>query len=211
MDFMKYVSLLDREALFFERVDRLGDPFEGSLSDVNINMRPQLYPDLTDDFRRSLGRAFEQSRQMVLVNCWHENAIESDFMWKLYAKGNAGVAVMSSFDSLSKCFTCEQSVSIGRMNYVDYGQTFIPEGNAYSTCLHKRKSFEHEREVRALTSLGKLGDGTYCDVDLSTLVNKVFVAPYADDWFLKLVKSVTDLYGLHVPVRRSALAGSPVF
>ena len=29
MDFMKYVSLLDRKALFFGRVDKLGDPFEG--------------------------------------------------------------------------------------------------------------------------------------------------------------------------------------
>ena len=39
---------------------------------------------------------------------------------------------------------------IGRVSYVDYNTTIIPEGNAFFAYLHKRQSFEHEREVRAI-------------------------------------------------------------
>jgi len=31
MDFTKFVSMLEESGLFFARLDRLGDPFEGSL------------------------------------------------------------------------------------------------------------------------------------------------------------------------------------
>ena len=32
MTFTKFMSLVDRSALYFARVDRLGDPFEGSFT-----------------------------------------------------------------------------------------------------------------------------------------------------------------------------------
>ena len=35
MDFAKFVSLLESRALFFVRADKLDDPFEGALSEVN--------------------------------------------------------------------------------------------------------------------------------------------------------------------------------
>ena len=45
LDFTKFVSLLDKSALFFTRADRLNDPFEGSYSKVNIQLRPVVYKD----------------------------------------------------------------------------------------------------------------------------------------------------------------------
>ena len=38
MDFTKFVSLLDKRALFFAGADTLGDPFEGSVSPINAAM-----------------------------------------------------------------------------------------------------------------------------------------------------------------------------
>ena len=40
MDFTKFVSLLDKSALFFARADRLDDPFEGAYT--NLNMHPEV-------------------------------------------------------------------------------------------------------------------------------------------------------------------------
>ena len=134
-------------------------------------------------------------------------------MWKLYAKGNDGVAVVTEFQTLAKSFTCEETIQIGKVRYVDYDKTYIPERNGLGICLHKRKSFEHEREVRAFT--GRRGPvaskGQLRSVDLSVLVKDVFVAPYADEWFRDLVESVTRHYGLVAEVRRSTLAASPVW
>ena len=43
IDMTKFLSLLHSKALFFVRSDKLGDPFEGSFSRVNIDLRPHLY------------------------------------------------------------------------------------------------------------------------------------------------------------------------
>ena len=181
MDFVKYVSLLDKQALFFERVDRLGDPFEGSLSAMNATLRPYLYRDVPEDSRKALlkmiGPILKSARASIIVNCWHENEVESDFMWRLYAKDNGGVAIKTTFDALSRSFTCSDSIFISRINYVDYDTTLIPERNSLEICLYKRKSFEHEREVRALTMLEKDQIHGYRDVDLSVLIEEVYVAP----------------------------------
>ena len=90
-----------------------------------------------------------------------------------------------------------------------------------SPFLHKRKSFEHELEVRAIhilhrdDEISKLRDeeigGAYYEVDLSLLIKEVIVAPFAPDWFIELVKSVAALYGLKVPVAESTLADSPTW
>ena len=217
MEFTKYVSLLATRALFFAPIDQLDDPFEGSLSPVNVALRPYLYRDVPDGKRdtllKGIGSALKYARHLTLVNCWHENSVESDFMWKLYAKSNDGVAIKTNFESLAECFTCEETIQIGQVKYVDYDTTFIPERNSFGICLHKRKSFEHEREVRALTSPSGAvpNKGERRGIDLSILVTEIFVAPYADDWFMELVQSVTENYGLSVRVRRSALAASPVW
>ena len=38
MDFTKFVSLLDRKALFFVKAGKLGDPFEGACTEADIDM-----------------------------------------------------------------------------------------------------------------------------------------------------------------------------
>ena len=217
MSFIKYLSLLDRKALFFGRVDKLGDPFEGSVPKTDIESRPGFYKRYPSGQREHLMTSFsntvKEGRKDIVVNCWHENEIESDFIWKIYSTENEGVAIVSDFKDLSSSLICQELISIGRVKYIDYDTESIGDITLYSTCLHKRKSFEHEREVRAIGAyLGKETDkGPYFDVNLSTLVHKVFVAPYANDWFLQLVESVTDRYGLQVPVCRSTMADSPNF
>ena len=46
LDFTKFASLIDKQALFFSRADCLGDPFEGSYSKANIKLRPTVYKDI---------------------------------------------------------------------------------------------------------------------------------------------------------------------
>lgn len=226
MDFTKFVSLLDRGALFFARADRLGDPFEGSYSAVNAALRPHLYGgSLEPGEIAGFGRAMSNLRRFRLVNCWHENAFESEAMWRLYSGERQGIAVKTTFGSLAASLTGREAVHIGRMKYVDFRSTFIPEDNAMAALLHKRKSFEHEREVRAIhTSLPPSDNalpltllpdvcetGLYLEIDLHELIQEVVIDPYADDWFVELTQSMARTFRLDAPVRRSALAGSPVW
>jgi hypothetical protein len=43
MDFAKLVSILERRELFFVRIDRVTDPYEGRLSDFNRLERMPTY------------------------------------------------------------------------------------------------------------------------------------------------------------------------
>jgi hypothetical protein len=57
----------------------------------------------------------------------------------------------------------ESNVFIGKVRYIDYQSTdfsnFIDENNPINRFLHKRKSFEHERELRAVVSSSDLHSG----------------------------------------------------
>lgn len=88
----------------------------------------------------------------------------------------------------------------------------------------KRESFEHEKEERAVVQeipppQGGPPDlpnavcevGKYCEVDVASMIKEMVVAPYAEDWYVELVGSVSELYGLKAPVRKSGLSDGPVF
>ena len=224
MDFTKFVSLLEKQALFFPRADKLGDPFEGSFTKVNEAMRPMLYKGkVTEDALLGFSQSMKEFPRFMLINCWHENAHESEAMWRLYARETDGIAIKTDFNSFKNSFTCSKEIYIGSVNYVDYDSHFIPEDNLFSPYLHKRKSFEHEREIRAIAWEMPSNEhgvdwaqdicdiGIYYEIDLPLLIQEVVVAPFAPDWFLELVKSVTVHYNFEFPVVKSVLADNPTW
>lgn len=222
LDFTKFVSLLDRSALFFPRADQLGDPFEGSFSNVNVDVRPNIYKENLEDIQK-LALIHQQLPRFTLVSCWHGNDFESAAMWRLYGREHDGIAIRTNFKSLSESLLGPEDVFIGKVRYVDFSQTFIPEGNSMGPFLFKRMSFEHEREVRALMQDIPLIDGVanvaqpvratgrYHETDLSKLIHEIVTSPFAQEWFEELVKSVANRYGLQAPVKRSSLAEQPVW
>ena len=224
MSFTKFVSLLTKEALFFVRVDKLGDPFEGSLSPVNVKLRPELYKGKPEVQQLLIGPFIKTLRRLTLVNCWHENEFESDAMWKLYSGIENRIAIRTDFHSLANSLMGEQEVHIGRVKYVDYEETFIEEIQTLIPFTRKRKSFVHEREVRALiveATTGLVADimnqpahhevGTYHQIDTSILIKEVVVPPLAGDWFIELVETTARSFKLSAPVRKSSLAARPIW
>jgi hypothetical protein len=90
----------------------------------------------------------------------------------------------------------------------------------------KRKSYEHERELRALIwtpQHGKnaIGDplvnkfrdlaGLYVPIELEQLITRVYVAPTAPPWIAELLTSVVEKYKLKKVVVQSDLASTPVY
>lgn len=210
MDFTKFVSLLDKGALFFARADKLGDPFEGVWTTRTQEAFFNSSPDL-----QGISKTI---RRFTLISCWHENSYESDAMWSLYSRERAGIAIKTDFSSFKQGLVSDTDIYVGKVSYIDYDRDFIPGDNLFNPFLYKRRSFEHENEVRAINiELSKGFDqdiceiGIYYEVDLSLLIHEVIVAPYAEDWFLELIQSVAARYNLQAPVRKSSLAAEPVW
>lgn len=232
LDFTEFVSLLDKQALFFTRADRLSDPFEGSYPKANVERRPGVYPmskEAFDKRKETLEVLRRHIRRFVFVNCWHINEYESDAMWNLYLKSEEGIAVQSTFSRLAESLRgyADKEVYIGKVKYIDYGTEWLPERNLFYPFLHKRKSFGHERELRAIITtmlpskdgkvdLGSLADdspddGECVSIDLDILIEKVSVSPMAPKWFGELAESVAAKYGLKGEIVQSSLSDDPVF
>ena len=164
---------------------------------------------------------WKQLPLFTLISCWHESNHESEAMWKLYSNKQGGIAIKTDFNSFLESFRTSEQIHVGMVAYVDYENDRIPEDDPLSHYLYKRKSFEHEREVRAIIQdlpSGNLAGsqdiydiGDYGKVDLDQLIQQVVVDPFAPEWFLDLVQQVTKRYGLKVPISRSHLAESPTW
>lgn len=165
----------------------------------------------------------------VVLNCWHLNKEESAAMWKLYSDDNAGISIKSDLDRLKNCFSeCQYPVYIGKVKYIDWNLEKIPRYNVFSPYLYKRRSFEHENEIRALVHTIKhdgdicyidkkhvlqkhelINDGIYVPISLDILIEKIYVSPKSSKWFLDLVKSISKMYGLNKEITRSNLYDGP--
>lgn len=229
IDFTKFASLLDRQALFFSRADILPDPFEGSYSKANIELRPLIYKELPKDsfnkMQEQMRLFSKEIRKFTLINSWHINEHESAAMWKLYLKSDEGIAIQSTFKHLTESFNkcVEYDIFIGKVNYISYDTEWLPENNIFCPFLYKRKSFEHERELRAIIQdmpfkngeidfkkeIFKLGVDIPIDPDI--LIDKIYISPTSSEWFTDLVKSTINKYGLKKEIIQSSLADGPIY
>jgi len=222
MDFTKFASLLDTSALYFSRADRLPDSWEGAHTTWGLIGQPNWVlagEHQTRPFNRAL-------RQHTFVSCWHMNDVESAAMWKLYVSQNEGIAIRTTVDRLTSSFQGDEcaifDVYVGRVRYLDYDREVFAEGNTFIPFLHKRLSFEHEHELRAiiqpilpggkpLVDSDPYAEGLLVDVDLQKLIESVYIAPTSERWLKELVTNVAKKYGLGAPVLQSDLARDPVY
>ena len=225
MDFTKFVFLISTKSLFFCRAGLLGDPFEGSYSKANVKLRPYVYKDLEQDqfikMANQMPNFAKWIREWTYVNCWHANEYESAAMWDLYGKTNHAVAIVTDYKTLKAVLP--EKVYLGLVNYIDYEKEWLPEGNTFYAFMHKTKSFEHEREVRAVIQEFPSGDnkiavgkknqinGIKIEVDVNVLIKKIYVSPVTQDWIVELTKEVAKKIGIIAPVQKSKLYSSPVF
>lgn len=236
VDFTKLVAMLHTQALFFCRLDRLLDPFEGSytaLDNQQLGMRLKL---IAEQFKgdptaiRNLQESAalvpqmrRDARKSAAINCWHRNERESAAMWDLYLKSDEGIAISSTFKRLSEALRDSPSkVMLGVVDYIDYEtEGFEDWGNMYSAFLYKRKSFEHERELRAVV-LESTGDtqpvserwndgGVNIKVDLDALIDAIYIAPSAPSWFASVVTATVAQFGRSFRVVQSDLTREPLF
>jgi hypothetical protein len=249
LDFTKFLHLLEKSSLAFCRSDCLIDKFEGSYPTGNIkernirypaerirsNSQPNDYPASSSHiimgitFAEAIAAANEQYKKSTAINCWHINEHESVAMWKLYLKSDEGVAIQSTYKRLFDCLRTyddqDSDVYIGKVKYIDYNKEFVPEKENIAPFIYKRKSFEHENELRAIISrepfeqnhqIGDMIDKSYDElvyipVDLDVLIKEVRVSPTSADWFYELVKLVIDRYLPKKNVEKSDLAKDPLF
>lgn len=235
MDFTKYVSLLSSRALYFSRSDQFEDAYEGAKGlkrtknawdDHYLSFFRQAIRNPPDGYKcdkadeqveeeasqllRDLESGGNASREHTFISCWHENAYESTAMWRLYSSylPNA-VAIKTSYGSLYRSLGSNPQIRIGRVRYIDFNRQYAGVNDAF---WRKRKSFEHEREVRAvITDFSCQGVGSLVPCEVKLLIESLHLSPQAPAWFMNLVNDVNLKFGVEVEVGASEFNEDPFF
>jgi hypothetical protein len=224
-DLVKLLDLLEREALWFTSAAFMDDRFEGSLTFLNTLIN-EIDPTITPKAKAAITEASSYSPRWAYLNCWHMSEHESAAMWSLYS-GRHGLAIASSFRRLATSINDEGIVHIGMVNYLDYSFDIIDPSNIFFRFVSKRKSYEHERELRAISLVIPTDDegtsavelekrspspvGLSVSVDPKVLIESVRVAPQTPPWQTDVVATIVNRLLPEVPVLQSELDQDPLY
>ncbi len=235
MDLSKYISLISRKELYFAAANTFEDIFEGAkgLAIVkdqwdsyyhgffeqaiktapgleNSKLTEEYIDSNADRLLEEMAKNGEKRREYTYINCWHHNFYESEAMWKLYSKDiTNAIAIKTTVKHLYESLGKNPSIDIGKVKYVDLNKRFTSVNAAF---WYKRKSFEYENEVRAITvKPGLKKKGIYVSVDLDKLIDDIYISPYAPEWFVDVVKSVSDKYNIKSNISYSQMKAEPFY
>lgn len=220
-DFPKFSSMLLKSSLYFSRLDKLGDPFEGHITRARIEQDEKEYghPGIDDHYKESIIRFHKhpiQQRKNTFVNCWHMGEHESELLWSRYSFMAGGIAIQSSFDRLVRSLReYPQGVYIGKMKYAVWENEITPIVNVMHPLLLKRINYQDERELRAASTYfqhlkkNPRKVGFHLPINLMELIETIFISPKSKGWFLDLVKSMLEKYDLKIPVKKSIFSEKP--
>jgi Protein of unknown function (DUF2971) len=165
---------------------------------VALNPNPALHcalENILQDAERKMHvpRVLKEVNEKFGASCWHINEGESEAMWRLYGPTGAGIAIESTRERLDAAMkdSAPHPVHIDPVRYMDFDNDPIDKGgHRHLMGFIKRKSFEHERELRALVMLPEPGKGASVPCDMNTLIARIHIAPQAKGHYIDAVHYV---------------------
>lgn len=236
MDIPKFLSLLTTRCLWFTRLDKFSDTWEGRVNEPTIeelrryasSPGVQAIPNFAEVMKIPLESPMRQS----CVCCWHWNEFESALMWSAYCGRVPGVAIRSSLAHMENAFRdSREDVWPGLIKYLDYKKEPIPWQGQAPAAFHKRQEFHSEKELRLywwsnaavnrslwegipVEQAGQLPvkewphPGKSIPIDLEALIAEVVVFSTKQQWIIEaLEKIISSNFRTSVQVRPSLIDG----
>lgn len=231
MDLTKYISMLQRNSLFFCRLDKLDDKYEGLSPRSNFKIREQWHKDTNwmmdvplsgEEILKSVEEQYDfekRFRNLVCINCWNKYFTESAALWKIYSSFEKGIMIKSSIERLRNSFNdTSEELQLTEVKYKNYKKEAIPDGNSNYPVIFKQDAYYYEEEVRVIHQrLPEFGwewdwdkeeveEGMYIKADIDIIIDEIVIAPYSPKWFLTLIEDISSKYNLNKPIKISDLS-----
>ena len=221
MSLEKYTDLLVSSSLYFCRTDKFIDRYEGTANKYTYELIENYFYEFDNakEMQQSLKGIIESIKTVTFVNCWHMSIEESMAMWETYSPNGEGVAIKTTFMNLRESI---QDMGLGPIffspvRYAERLEENIDLRNFASMLCYKRPQFKFENEFRVFLTYTKgITDeydkdkinivppdfGQKIKINLSNLIEEVYVHPNCSDKFYNLVSKITNEH-IEVPVLRS--------
>lgn len=206
LDLSKFLDLLLSQKLFMSRSDKFEDQYEGTFSEPTFEEIKKLAINNPEFLNY-----YKIHREKVAISSWHINEYESFAMWQIFTQNSEGLAIQSTIGRLQKALEPEKNLKqyIGQVNYIDYKKEYIPFDDLFFPFLFKRKSFQYEREVRIISDTSDtsitINDGIKINVDISQLIDKIYIHPKSENWYKNLVIELVSKLGFGIEIEKSDL------
>jgi hypothetical protein len=214
MSLSDFQGLLENNALFFAKPGAFLDPLEGCSSMWNI----EELREKGERHNRTSRTYIRKIHEFSAVSSWHINEYEAAGMWDLYLKGNDGIAIKTTYENLlCSIKDLRYKIFSGKVQYIDFQKEMVSH-SVYDTLFYKRKSYQHENELRLVIiasrihawKLQKLFEiqgisanqwqkrmyGNLLTCNLHQLINEIYVSPRSAQSCVDKVKALTKKHGL---------------
>ena len=188
------------------RSDKFDDQYEGTFSEPTFEEIKKLAINNPEFLNY-----YKTHREKVAISSWHINEYESFAMWQIFTQNSEGLAIQSTIGRLQKALKPETNLKqyIGQVNYIDYKKEYIPFDDLFFPFLFKRKSFQYEREVRIISDTSDtaitINDGIKINVDISQLIDKIYIHPKSENWYKNLVIELVSKLDFDITIEKSDL------
>lgn len=192
----QFISMIENEQIYLTNIQLWEDIWE--LPTQRLNYKEQL--------------------PTLFGQCWSLEGI-SDALWRIYSPMNEGILIQTSVAKI-KSFS---EIQIGLVAPVLYYHNLeevaeiIKNNKGYHRLftqgLLKRKAFQHEQEVRVITSNDSKCISTraqdnrriYIQINPRELIEDIVIDPRANDWFVEAMRKYCRRIGFHLIPKRSDL------
>lgn len=227
----KFLYLILNKKLYFSKASTLTDKYEGTLPSfskkeyVNTLLIQGHNDNKAQEMLSDLEQHLEEIRNLTFVNCWTLSKSESYALWKIYLGGSkSGVAIRTTFSKLRKSLEYQEDFAIDLVKYSNHIDPNSLDGSAMdalSILTTKRTYYKYEDELRVLSlnhpelnpnRVKELKDlnGYGVEVDLSTLIQDIYISPFSGKWMFDVVKQIIKLVNpkLNINIKSSEIQDS---
>lgn len=107
MDLSKFISLIEKKAIWLARADTFRDKHEGRFPDEmkSTTEKEKAYQSFEVDARSLVKDAddfLDYLQKNTFVSCWHKNFDENMVMWEIYGRDTNAVAIQTTVERLKE-------------------------------------------------------------------------------------------------------------
>jgi hypothetical protein len=213
MDKWKFEGLVKKKELYLCRGDLLQDKFEGTYSRAQLAEMNQWLTEKGYERQIEIEKQHRKmNRQRFYISSWCMSQYDLDLMWKAYTSDVDAIAIKSSISRLESVCDCaieHWPLDISIVDYFGHAEGYMIDyfGDGFDAFVNKDYHFELDREIRLLhwrSYKPAQPEAVLLPVNLSTLIERVVLAPGATTADAEEIRRLLDYYGLsNAPVDSS--------